>query len=74
LAAYKWKMTKGSIQVRSKEEMKAELNRSPDDGDAVIMANIAVLKIEQYDELAASLRASRSKRDGEPDIYADLYT
>jgi hypothetical protein len=74
LAAYKWKMTKGGIQVRSKEEMKAELGRSPDDGDSVIMANIAVLKIEQYDELAASIRASRSKRDGEPDIYADLYT
>lgn len=74
LAAYKWKMTKAGIQVRSKEEMKAELGRSPDDGDAVIMANIAVLKTEQYDELAASIRASRSRRDGEPDIYADLYT
>jgi hypothetical protein len=51
LAAYKWKMTKGGIQVRSKDEMKAELGRSPDDGDAVIMANIETMKIEVYEEL-----------------------
>jgi hypothetical protein len=36
-------MTKGGIQVRSKAEMKVELGRSPDKGDAVIMANIAIL-------------------------------
>ena len=51
LAAYKWKVTKGGIQVRSKEEMKEELGRSPDDGDAVIYANIPVMKIEQFEEI-----------------------
>jgi hypothetical protein len=30
----------GGIQVRSKDEMKEELGRSPDDGDAVIMAKL----------------------------------
>lgn len=72
LAAYKWKMTKGGIQVRPKEEMKIDLGRSPDDGDAVIMANIEVMKIEVEDELRDSLRR-RHQDDGEPDIYRDLY-
>jgi hypothetical protein len=35
LAAYKWKMTASGILGRSKDEMKEELGRSPDDGDAV---------------------------------------
>lgn len=51
LAAYKWKMTAAGILVRSKEEMKQELGRSPDDGDAVINANIVVMKIEQFEEI-----------------------
>lgn len=51
LASYKWKMTRGGIQVRSKDEMKAELKRSPDDGDAVIMANIPAMKEETYQRL-----------------------
>lgn len=51
LAAYKWKMTASGIQVRSKEEMKQELGRSPDKGDAAIMAAIPVMKIAVYEEL-----------------------
>ena len=34
------------IKVRSKDEMKEDLGRSPDKGDAVIMANIDTLKEE----------------------------
>jgi hypothetical protein len=56
LAAYKWKMTKSGIQVRSKDEMKEELGRSPDDGDAVIMANIVVMKIEQFEEIRENMK------------------
>jgi hypothetical protein len=56
LAAYKWKMTKGGVQVRSKDEMKTELGRSPDDGDAVVYANIVVMKEEQYEELVRETR------------------
>lgn len=44
LAAYKWKVTKSGILIRSKDEMKAELGRSPDDGDAVCLANMVTLK------------------------------
>lgn len=51
LAAYKWKMTAAGIQVRAKEEMKEDLGRSPDDGDAIIMAAIPVMKLEVYEEL-----------------------
>lgn len=71
LAAYKWKMTKGGIQVRSKEEMKADLNRSPDDGDAVIYANIEVMKVELYEELREDRR--RRGPNDVPDVYAELY-
>jgi hypothetical protein len=56
LAAYKWKMTASGIQVRSKDEMKEELGRSPDDGDAVINANIVVMKLEQYEALRQETR------------------
>lgn len=56
LAAYKWKMTKSGIQVRAKDEMKAELGRSPDRGDAVIMANIVTMKVEVYEELREQAR------------------
>jgi hypothetical protein len=57
-------MTASGIQVRSKEEMKQELGRSPDDGDAVIMANIPTMKIEAYEQLRAEVK--------EPyDRYAD---
>jgi hypothetical protein len=52
LAAYKWKLTAQGIQVRSKDEMKEELGRSPDKGDAVCMANLRTLKDEQYEEMA----------------------
>lgn len=56
LAAYKWKMTASGILVRSKDEMKQELGRSPDDGDAVIMANIVTMKIETYEEIRDTRR------------------
>ena len=56
LAAYKWKMTRSGIQVRSKEEMKADLGRSPDDGDAVINANIVVLKEETFEAMREQAR------------------
>jgi hypothetical protein len=35
LSAYKWKVTARGILIRSKDEMKIDLGRSPDDGDAV---------------------------------------
>lgn len=66
LTAYKWKITKQGILVRSKDEMKAELGRSPDDGDAVILANIDTIKREVIDEMIAQ----RAKRAFNP--YADL--
>ena len=39
LASYRWKLVSGGIiQVESKEDIKKRLGRSPDDGDAVIIA------------------------------------
>ena len=46
LCAYKWKPTTQGIQIESKEEMIKRLGRSPDDGDAVCMANITTVKTE----------------------------
>jgi hypothetical protein len=51
LAAYRWKFTARGIQIESKEEMKAKLGRSPDDGDAVCLANMASVKFEILDEI-----------------------
>lgn len=39
LASYRWKLVSGGvIQVESKEDQKKRIGRSPDDGDAVIIA------------------------------------
>jgi hypothetical protein len=51
LAAYKWKFTSRGIQIESKDEMKKRLGRSPDDGDAVCLANMTTLKTETLIEL-----------------------
>lgn len=50
LAAYKWRVTSRGILIRLKEEMKVELGRSPDDGDAVCLANMETMKTEVYEE------------------------
>ena len=65
LASYKWKMTASGIQVRSKDEMKDELGRSPDKGDAVVMAAIVVMKLADYDAL-------RDQSRGGFDRYSEL--
>ena len=51
LAAYKWKLTSTGIQIGSKDEMKLELGRSPDDGDAVCQANLVTMKDEVFEEM-----------------------
>lgn len=39
LACYRWKLVSGGvIQVESKDDIRKRLGRSPDDGDAVIVA------------------------------------
>jgi hypothetical protein len=67
LCAYRWSITKGKrrpvIRVASKDDMKKLLGRSPDKGDAVIMANIETMKAEV-------LEALKPKRVYDP--YADL--
>jgi hypothetical protein len=65
LCAYKWKITKQGILVRSKDEMKEELGRSPDDGDATLLANIDTVKKEVWDSLLAA-------KEDEKDRYAEL--
>ena len=66
LAAYKWELRPGGVFIRSKDEMKKDLGRSPDDGDAVCMANMTTMKIEVYEELRSSVQR------GAEDLYAEL--
>jgi hypothetical protein len=40
LAAPRWELTKQGIKVESKDDIKKRLGRSPDRGDAVVLANI----------------------------------
>lgn len=67
LAAYKWEIRPGGVFIRSKDDMKKDLGRSPDDGDAVCMANLTTMKIEVFD---AMLEAART--GGPEDLYAEL--
>ena len=46
LAAYRWRPTVSGILIKSKEEMRQELGRSPDDGDAVILALKSTVRSE----------------------------
>lgn len=65
LAAYRWKPTPGGIQIRSKEEMKAELGRSPDRGDAVCLAQITTLKQSTRNELVRAFGTENNDRFAE---------
>lgn len=46
LCAPKWKPTTRGILIESKEEIQARLHRSPDDGDAYVLALMATPKFE----------------------------
>lgn len=46
LCTPKWKLTVRGIQVEAKEEIIKRIGRSPDDGDAYVLANIATPKWE----------------------------
>jgi hypothetical protein len=39
LVAAKWRLSASGIQIESKDEIKARLGRSPDCGDAVVLAH-----------------------------------
>lgn len=65
LASYKWELRPGGIFIKSKEQQKKDLGRSPDDGDACCLANIATMKVEEYHEIIASNRSHG-------DRYAEL--
>lgn len=71
LCAYRWTPLKGKkktvIKVGSKDDMKEDLGRSPDEGDAVIMANIDTMK----DEVVEALTRAQARRSHDP--YADLH-
>jgi hypothetical protein len=66
LAAYRWKPTPGGIQIRSKDEMKADLGRSPDRGDAACLGLIHTLKQQTRNDLI------RDFAGAEHDRYAEL--
>lgn len=46
LTAPRWKLLAQGVQVESKDDIKRRLGRSPDRGDAVVMANMAHVPIE----------------------------
>jgi len=47
LCAPRWKMTASGIQIELKEEVKKRIGRSPDKGEAVILASINTVKMKQ---------------------------
>jgi hypothetical protein len=52
LASYRWQITSSGIKIGSKEDMKTQLGRSPDDGDALCLANMATVKTEVLEAYA----------------------
>ena len=48
LASYRWQLRSNGIWVMPKKDQRELLGRSPDDGDAYCMANIATIKTEVY--------------------------
>ncbi|MDB5704414.1 MAG: terminase [Sphingomonas bacterium] len=75
LAAYQWRATPRGILVRSKDEMKAILGRSPDAGDAVCLANFRTMKQEIWEDLRRERGRSNGSSwggDETDDPYRDL--
>lgn len=57
LASYKWELRPAGIFIKSKEDQKKELGRSPDDGDACCLANIATIKTAVFDDMLFKAKA-----------------
>lgn len=57
LASYKWELRPAGIFIKSKEDQKKELGRSPDDGDACCLANIATMKAAVFDDMLSKAKA-----------------
>jgi hypothetical protein len=50
LTAPRWLMRSNGIQIEAKEDIKARIGRSPDDGDAVVMATVNVIPMGLPDD------------------------
>lgn len=57
LCALKWLYKKGGIQAELKDEVIKRLGRSPDRGDAVVLANIDTMKTDTWEKLAGGNKA-----------------
>jgi hypothetical protein len=65
LTAPRWKLVQRGIQIEDKEELKKRIGRSPDRGDAVVMANIATPKdIDDDEDLEFDNRQGRNETTG----------
>jgi len=62
LCAPRWKMTRGGILIEAKEDLRKRIGRSPDEGDAVVMANMVTAKRDA--SLNARLRQSHTAAAG----------
>ncbi|BBB13643.1 terminase [Sphingopyxis sp. FD7] len=53
LASYRWQLRPTGIFIMPKEEQKLKLGHSPDDGDAICLANMATMKQAVFEEMVA---------------------
>lgn len=63
LASYKWELRPGGIFILPKEQQKKLLGRSPDDGDAYCMGNMATMKEQVYEDMVAGITAGDRYRE-----------
>lgn len=50
LCSARWKLTTRGVQIESKEDLVKRIGRSPDKGDAVLLANIQTIRVADYEE------------------------
>ena len=60
LCSYRWELRPGGIYIMPKEDQKKKLGRSPDDGDACCMANMATIKTAEKKKPAVAPPRTRT--------------
>jgi hypothetical protein len=71
LCAPKWEYRKGGIKVEAKEDIIKRIGRSPDAGDAVVMANIDTMKTEAFTALTGGNKSTCGGTDWLPEYVED---
>lgn len=71
LCAPTWRLTKSGIQIEAKEDLAKRIGRSPDEGDAVVMASTTDVQQSMSDGFQPWIQRTGHKRNEEYDPFAE---